>query len=72
MNFVIRFILLTLIGYVINSAPDQDSDGVTNTRGILGPLDSSNTETDGANSLDRVNSDQTWSVYNKQGEHDKL
>ena len=67
-----RFILLTLIGFVINSDPDQDSDGVTNTRGILGPLDSSNTETDGANSLDRVNSDQTWSVYNKQGEHDKL
>ena len=72
MNFVIRFILLTLIGYVINSAPDQDSDGVTNTRGILGPLDSSNTETDGANSLDRVNSDQTWRVYNKQGEHNEL
>ena len=64
--------MLTLIGFVINSDPDQDSDGVTNTRGILGPLDSSNTETDGANSLDRVNSDQTWSVYNKQGEHEQL
>ena len=71
MNLVIRFILLTLIDFVINSDPDQDSDGVTNTRGILG-LESSNRETDGANSLDRVNSDQTWSVYNKHGEHEQL
>ena len=70
MNLVIRFIWLTLIGFVINSDPDQDSDGVTNTRGILGPLESSNTETDGANSLYRVNSDQTRHVYNKHGEHD--
>ena len=70
MNLVIRLIWLTLIGFVTNSDADQDSDGVTNTGGILGPLESSNTETDGVNSLDRVNSDQTRRVYNKHGEHD--
>ena len=66
---VLRFIGLTLFGFVINSDPDQDRDSVTNTRiGILGPLDSSNTGADGANSLDRANSDQTRRVYNKHGE----
>ena len=67
---VLRFIGLTLFGFVINSDPDQDRDSVTNTRiGILGPLDSSNTGADGANSLDRANSDRTRRVYSKQGEH---
>ncbi len=67
---VLRFIGLTLFGLLINSHPDQDRDSVTNTRiGILGPLDSSNTGTDGANSLDRANSDQTRRVYSKHGEH---
>ena len=70
MNVLIRFIFLTLFGLLISSDPDQGRDGVTNTRiGILGPLDNSNTGTDGANSLDRVNSDRTKRVYSKHGEH---
>ena len=70
MNVLIRFILLTLFSLVINSDPDQGRDSVTDTRiGILGPLDNSNTGTDGANSLDRANSDQTKRVYSKHGEH---
>ena len=73
MNVLIRYILLTLFGLVISSDPDQGRDSVTNTRiGILGPLDNSNTGTDGVNSLDRVNSDQTKIVYSKHGEHNEM
>ena len=73
MNVIIRFIFLTLFGLVISSDPDQGRDSVTDTRiGILGPLDNSNTGTDGANSLDRVNSDQTKRVYSKHGEHNEM
>ena len=73
MNVLIKLIFLTLFGLVISSDPDQGRDSVTDTRiGILGPLDNSNTGTDGANSLDRVNSDQTKIVYSKHGEHNEM
>ena len=72
MNFVNSFLWLTLVGFVINSDPDQGSDSVTNTRGILGPLEASHTGTDGANSQARVNSDQIRRVYSKYGEYGKL
>ena len=60
MNVLIRVSQLTLFSFVISSDIDKNiSVSVTNTGGILGPLRSSNTGTDGVNSLDSVNSDQT-------------
>ena len=74
MNVLIRVSQLTLFSFVISSDIDQNiSVSVTNTGGILGPLKSSNTGTDGVNSLDSVNSDQTSKhVYTKHEEDKQL